>query len=463
MVDSVPDAPHSRRRQPEPLTRSRRPLPPSWLERGSLALLAAALIIWNGPSAMGPTAEPAPRTGSREASRGPEETVGPTATAPLQNETASPTSIASASPSATEEPERQTPELTPAPNTPPPATAVPAPRPTAAPTSAPPPAAVTGVWIGASELRTLPMAGAAWDRVVDAASDAGTGADVSDQDSNHDQATLAAAIYTARTGEARERAVAALESAIGTERGGRWLAVGRNLLGYVIAADLLGIRSGPVYDWLASFRTLRLEHNNSGDLITFRQSAWSSGSNASAQEGAAYAALAVYLGDGEMLSWSWNAFRRYAGDRSSPHAMTSNSDAWQQVPADPVGIQNSGASRNGCSIDGAISNDMSRGSSDVCDPGYTQYPWVGLEGAVPAALILARAGYPAWDVQGQALRRAAVYLMGLRQSSGNNDWYDDSRADEIKHLLNRQYGLGYPGQHPVGPGRTVGFTDFTHP
>jgi hypothetical protein len=326
-------------------------------------------------------------------------------------------------------------------------------------------AAIAGVWIGGAELAWLPTSGPAWESVVDAAADAGTNGNVSDQDSNHDQATLAAALYTARTGQQRARAVAALESAIGTERDGdgRWLEVGRNLLGYIIAADLLGIRSGPVYDWLASFRTMRLAHNNSGQPITFRESAWQSGSNASAQEGAVYAALGVYLKDTSMQRWSWDAFRRYAGDRSSQHRISSNSDIWQQNPDDPVGIQNPGATRNGCSIDGAISNDMSRGSDDVCDPGYTQYPWVGLEGAVPAAMVLSRAGFPAWDVADRALRRAAVYLKRLRDASGESEWYDNGRAPEIKHLLNRVYGLGYPVEYTVGGGRTVGFTDWTHP
>ncbi|HEX2766287.1 MAG TPA: S-layer homology domain-containing protein [Candidatus Limnocylindria bacterium] len=324
------------------------------------------------------------------------------------------------------------------------------------------PANVVGLWVTYDEIKRQPTSGAAWSRIVDAAGRATGTADVSDQDSHHDQYTLAAAIYAVRTGQQRERAVAALTRAIGTEQGGRWLAVGRNLTGYIIAADLLAIRSGPIYNWLASFRTMRLEHNNSGEPITFRQSAWQSGSNASAQEGGAYAALGAYLGDTEMLKWSWTAFRRYAGDRSSAHRVSSNSEAWQQVPSDPVGIQNAGARRNGCSISGAISNDMSRGSDNVCRPGYTQYPWVGLEGSVPAAMILTRAGYPAFDIQKQALKRAAIYLMGLRRSTGESEWYDAERAAEIKHVLNRVYGLPYPVEYPVGAGRTVGFTDYTH-
>lgn len=325
------------------------------------------------------------------------------------------------------------------------------------------PASTTGFWVTIDEIRRRPTSGTAWNRIVGAADLAGGTADVSDQNSDHDQYALAAAIYAVRTGRDRERAIQALERAIGTEGGGRWLAVGRNLLGYVIAADLLGIRSGPVHDWLASFRTLRLEQNNSTELISFRESAWGSGSNASAEEGAAYLALGLYLGDTSILRWSWDAFRRYAGDRSSPHRLTSNSDVWQQRPNDPVGIQNVGAVKLGCSIAGAVSNDMSRGGTNVCRPGYTQYPWVGLEGAVPAAMMLTRAGYPAFGVANSALKRAAGYLMRLRQLTGNLAWYDADRSAGVKHVLNRVYGLRYPAAYPVGPGRTAGFTDYTHP
>ena len=325
------------------------------------------------------------------------------------------------------------------------------------------PAGVTGLWVTHDEIRRQPTSGSAWNHIVSAAGLAGRTANISDQDSDHDQYALAAAIYTVRTGQQRDRAVQALQRAVGTEQGGRWLAVGRNLLGYVIAADLLGIRSGPIYDWLASFRTMRLADNTDDDeLVGFRDAAWNSGSNASAQQGAAYAALAVYLRDAEMQRWSWNAFRRYAGDRTSPHRITSNSDVWQQRPSDPVGIQNAGASKSGCTIAGAVSNDMSRGGSNVCRPGYTQYPWVGLEGAVPAAVILTRAGYPAFNVAQSALKRAATYLMYLRRSTGNVEWYDADRAHGIKHILNRVYGLGYPVSYPVGAERVVGCTDYTH-
>jgi hypothetical protein len=322
----------------------------------------------------------------------------------------------------------------------------------------------TGIWISQSEIAALPMSGTPW-KTVASTRYVGTDANVADQDSRHDIQTMGAALYAARTGDAtvRARAIAALTDAIGTEGNTRWLAVGRNLGGYVIAADVLDIRSGPIYDWLISFKTRKLPHDNNGTPITLRQAAWASGSNASAQEGFVHAALAAYTSDTVELDWGWTAFRRYLGDRTSPWKITSNSASWQQIPSDPVGIQNKGAVKNGILIDGAISNDMSRGGSLKWPPGYTQYPWVGLEGSVPAAVIYERAGYPVWTMADSALKRAADFLWRCRTASGNISWYDTTRAPEIKHVLNKRYGLSYPeGPNKVGA-RTVSFTDWTMP
>ena len=305
------------------------------------------------------------------------------------------------------------------------------------------------------------MSGAAWDNVK-AAMSSTVKANVADQNSTHDIVVMGQALVAVRTGNAADRtkALASLASGIGTESGARWLAIGRNLGGYIIAADLLDVRSGPTYDWLASFATRKLSENNGSTLVTMRQSAWVSGSNASAQEGFVASALAVYLRDKSLLDWSWTAFRRYAGDRTSPHHITSNSDAWQMVPADPVGIQNKGAVKSGIRLDGAISNDMSRGGGLVWPPGYTSYPWVGLEGSVPAAVVLSRQGYPAFTIVDSALRRAAEYLYAVRVASGNVDWYDTSRAPEVKHVLNDVYGLGYPEGPTKLNARTFSYTDW---
>jgi hypothetical protein len=169
--------------------------------------------------------------------------------------------------------------------------------------------------------------------------------------------------------------------------------------------------------------------------------------------------MAAYLGDKAELDWGWNGFRRYCGDRTSPNKMASNNDAWQEKPTDPVGIQNKGATKNGCRLDGAISNDMFRGGTNICLPGFTDYPWVGLMGAIPAAVVFARAGYPAWEIMDMALKRAGEYLVSL----GTAKWFPGTgRTRHIGHILNMAYGMNLPSTKPVGIGETFGFSDWSH-
>ena len=341
------------------------------------------------------------------------------------------------------------------------------------PTAPPVIRAGTRIWIAPEEIAALPMSGSTWESLLSTAEGSLGEADVAEANSTHDTATLATALAAARTGRAdlRSKAEAALLSAIGTEDGGNWLAVGRNVGAYVIAADVLDLRADDdrasvgsrVHAWFARFLTRTLEHNNEDTQIGLHDSAWNSGSNASAQEGFVHAALAAYLGDASELAWAWDGFRRYAGDRSSPSHLTANDSSWQLHPDDPVGIQDTGAVKEDCRLDGAIGNDMSHGGSFRCKPKYTQYPWVGLEGAVPAAVVLSRSGFPAFDVADQAIKRALDYLWEVRTVTGKDEWFDGERAAEIVHLVNRTYGTDFPVSRPTGEGRTVGWTDWTHP
>jgi len=317
------------------------------------------------------------------------------------------------------------------------------------------------------------MSGVAWESLISAAEGPLGPPDIADQDSTHDTKTLAVALAAARTGrdDLRAKATHAILSAIGTERGARWLAVGRNLGAYVIAADVLNLREdgdpetagSRIEAWLGSFMTRTLaQDNDPGNQITLEETAWSSGSNASSEEGFVHAALAAYLGDTPALAWDWTAFRRFAGDRSSSQHMTSNDQSWQYKPTDPVGIMDAGAVKDGCRLDGAVGNDMSRGGPYSCTPGYTQYPWVGLQGSVPAAEILERAGYPAFEIQSQAIRRALEYLWHVREATGNASWFDGRRGNEVIWLVNKEYGTNFLFQGPASDGRTVAWTDWTH-
>jgi hypothetical protein len=343
--------------------------------------------------------------------------------------------------------------------------------------------AQASVWISQTELMQLPVAGQAWTSVIDAANASLGTPDAGAQGSDHDVKTLACALAAVRLNDSslRAKATAAIVAVIGTETSqstDQWLAFGRNVGAYAIAADLLDLRAdGPpssagdsIQAWLTQFLTRTMIQQASQGQVPI--TSFRSGSNADTQAGFAHAAILAYLGDSAGLANLWNGYKRYCGDRTSPWTMTSNDTSWQYVPSDPVGINDPFAMKLGCMMDGSIGNDMARwsGGAYSCSPTFTQYPWVGLEGAFPAAVVFSRAGYPAFSIVDSALQRALAYLWQLKQSTGDNQWFDGVRANEIVWLGNWVYGANnatgvlYPIVGlPIGPGRTVGWTDWTHP
>lgn len=353
-------------------------------------------------------------------------------------------------------------------------------------TTSPVVAVGSGIWVDPAKLAALPMSGNGWTAVLRDADRAPGTANVADQDSNHDVYTLAAAIVCARTQSSAycTKATNGVVSAIGTEAGGRWLAVGRNMTAYVISADLLGLRANSdpnsagsrVNTWIRSFLTVKLAHNNDPSrmipLVPF-----ASGSNASAQEGAVYAAVAAYLKDGVALQRAWDAFRTYACDPTAPNRenidlSTGVQYGWAHSNTTPCAVNPRGTAKvvpagqpgagTSHSIDGAIINDMRRGGTYQWQPLYTSYPWVGLEGFIPAAVILHRAGFPAFQVADQAVLRTHKYLWNLRNETGNSSWFDGTRGAEIIQLVNVAYGQSFPRTSGRGGGRTVGYTEWTH-
>ena len=102
-----------------------------------------------------------------------------------------------------------------------------------------------GIWVSRGEIASRPASGPAWTAMKAAADGAGAAGGVANQDSDDDVQTLAAALVAARTGSAayREKAGRGSPRAIGSEAGGRTLALGRNLPGYVIAADVIDLPS----------------------------------------------------------------------------------------------------------------------------------------------------------------------------------------------------------------------------
>jgi Alginate lyase len=303
----------------------------------------------------------------------------------------------------------------------------------------------------------LPMSGPAWD-ALKARADGTTGTpDLKNQDDNTDQVVLAKALVYARTGTASYRAavLAALRSVIGTEDGGRTLALARNLPAYVISADLIGLAQlDPSFD-TGSFRPwLRALLVKTLDGMTLVETHERRPNNWGTHAGAARAAIAAYLGDSAEMARVAQVFRGYLGDRSAYAGFSYGDLSWQCDPTKPVGINPTGCRKDGVLIDGALPEEMRRGGTFAWPPTFTGYAWEGLQGAVLQADILRHAGYDSWNWSDRALLRAARFLYGQVgwSATGDDEWQP--------WLIDRRYGTAYRGAAPAQTGKNFGYTDW---
>src|SRR5690606_16274157 len=140
------------------------------------------------------------------------------------------------------EPEPDTTDTAPAPDPEP----EPEPEPEPDPVQPAPPVTGAGLWISSSEIAALPTSGSSWSNLKSAADQSCGTPDLADQNQMTNVCVMAKALVFARTGETRYRddVVAAVRSiAQSGQYNGRALSLGRELAAYVIAADLIGLRS----------------------------------------------------------------------------------------------------------------------------------------------------------------------------------------------------------------------------
>ena len=312
-----------------------------------------------------------------------------------------------------------------------------------------------GIWISTAEVAKLPMAGAAWNQLKAEADKTASKPNLSNQDDETNIRIMAKALVFARTRNERYRTevINACMAAMGTEKRGRTLALGRELAAYVIAADLVGLP--PAEDlrfrtWLRGTLTLNLDGNTLRSTHELRPNNW--GTHA----GASRLAVAVYLGDQTELARSVQVFKGWLGDRAAYAGFQFGDLHWQADPKKPVAINPKGAMKDGHPIDGVLPDDQRRGGKFNWPPPKENYVFEALQGALVQAVILSRRGYEVWNWQDKALLRAYEWLYAQAKfpASGDDGWQP--------HIINYYYRTKFSTPALSTPGKNVGWTDWTH-
>lgn len=311
-----------------------------------------------------------------------------------------------------------------------------------------------GIWISRAEIAELPMEGPAWRALRSAAAAPLPTPDLAGRDNNCDVFCLAKALVHVRTGDAalRDEVLRALDSVIGTERTGDVLALARNLPGYVISADLIGLP--PALE--KRFRSwLELVPHEELAGMTLRGVHERRPNNWGTHAGAARLVAAVYLGRTNEVERVAQVFRGWLGERSFYSGFEFGDLEWQADPAHPVGVNPRGAVHDGHSIDGVLPDDQRRSGLFSWPPPKENYVYEALQGALVQAVVLSRCGYDVWQWGDRALLRAALWLD--REAGYPAEGDDTWQPHVIRHFYGANLGLVIPARH----GKNMGWTDWT--
>lgn len=309
------------------------------------------------------------------------------------------------------------------------------------------------IWLSGEELAALPTSGPGWQAVKAAADGLSGRADVANQDERQGEQCLAAALAGARLGNSAylEKAAAVLASAPGTERGGRTLALGRNLCAYVVAADVAGYHEQSFVDWVDGVRTVPLD---GGTLISTHERRANNWGTAC---GASRIAADLYLGDEDDLERAVAVFRGWLGDRSSYSGFKFGDLAWQADPKAPVGVNPAGSVKNGHPVGGCLPDDQRRGGGFKWPPPAENYVRAAISHSYVSATLLWQAGIDVFSASDGALRRAVEWFTG---PCGGSFGGDDGWATSLIEWA-------YPGlkaglTQPASVGKTMAWCAWTH-
>lgn len=323
-----------------------------------------------------------------------------------------------------------------------------------------PSGSIQGIWMSQAEIMQLPMNGTAWDNLKSKANGSWGTPNLQDISGNHDVYTLAGALYYARTGDnnMRTKIANAIMSIIGTENGGdgRTLGPSRNIVSYIIAADLINLAT---YDAGKNntFKTyLTMLLNKTLDSKTIKTTHNIRPNNWGTHAGAARVAIDRYTGDTTDLALAANVFKGWLGNRTAYNSFDFGDLWWQSDPTHPVAINPVNATIQGHNVDGVLPDDQRRAGGFTWPPQKENYTWEALQGASVQAQLLSRAAYDVWNWSDKAMLRAVTWLYNV------NGYRPEGDDVFIPWIINKAYKTSFATISPVAIGKNMSFTDWTH-
>jgi hypothetical protein len=319
-----------------------------------------------------------------------------------------------------------------------------------------------GILLSRAELMALPTSGPGWDAIMARIKSPYGGSYTlgARDDSNKD--ILANALAGARLNNAAYKAFARDKIArmmAAPRNTGDVLGTLRHLQTYIISADIIDLASfdpalnGKFRTWLAN--EIRVNYSGGGGGGSVISTHDKKPNNFGTHAGATRIAAALYLGDANELKAARDVWYGWAtGDPAyTPQTRKWTGTSWQCNSSKPSGINATGCSRNGVSLDGVIPEDQERCGEFSQTPCATNYIQGAADGMTLSFWMLARQGENPW-AWGD---RAALRQMKWKYASGQAP-YSGFRW-QIP-VIEKAYGIDLPGNAPTATSTNFGFADW---
>ena len=329
-----------------------------------------------------------------------------------------------------------------------------------------------------SELLARPTSGSAWSelrrrgrRVASAAPTCAT--QDSDASPAHPRRPPSSSLAPGTRHTARRLAPASWPGSPAREVGcgNAVLALGRQLTGYVLAADFAGLSGANDTDVPSlAERHPDEEHRRPLDVVHPQPHPQHSVNNWGAYAGASRIAADLYLGDDADLAAAAKVTRGFLGDRAGLRRVGTQPRSRRPVvdvhrAAGFYTPVNDACTKSGVNVDGGVVADISRGGSLDLAAGQDRHPVPArdsIQGLGIQVELLYRNGYAnAWGWSSKALKRMADIVTRSAHAGGTGWNADEQPAGRCRGCSTERYGTSIPTSWS-GMGRGIGFTDWLY-